>query len=337
MEGGGMIAGRIQTFPKEERRILDTQNIYSLAVVPIFVGKDWWGFIGFNECTMDRDWAPGVKDALKTAAGMLGAAIQHNQVMTELTSYREHLEDLVAERTSELHALNEKLRKEIIERKEVEKRITRSLKEKEVLLQEVHHRTKNNMQVISGLLTLQAGCIEDQQILSIFEETQTRIRSMALVHEKLYQSSNLYEIEVKDYIEDLAQTLIENHRVKNRNILLKLDIESLILSIDTAIPCGLVINEALTNAFKYAFPGTRGGEINITLHALEENEVELTIRDNGVGMPKDLDFMSAESLGLVLIKNLVVDQLQGTVELRTDEEGMELHIRFKHLKKGKGV
>ena len=202
---------------------------------------------------------------------------------------------------------------DITDRKQAEDKIKASLKDKEVLLKELHHRVKNNLQVISSLLNLQLGYIKDKHSIEVFEESRNRVRSMALVHEKLYQSENLSMINFAEYIQSLASNLFRSYRADSSAITLKIHTGEVLLGIDVAIPCGLIINELISNSLKHAFPAGREGEIRINLR-LDNGAVTLIISDNGVGFPKDLDFRNTETLGLQLVIDLV-RQLKGTIEL----------------------
>lgn len=225
---------------------------------------------------------------------------------------------------------------DITERKRTEEHITESLREKETLLRELYHRTRNNMQVISNLIDLQAMYINDKKIVELFKETQNRIKSMALVHEKLYQSKDLSNVNLKDYINNLANTLLTSYQLGRDNIVLKLDIDSISVSIDAAIPNGLIVNELMSNSLKYAFPGDRQGEISIMLHKTEKGEIELYFSDNGIGFPKGFDINNPKSLGLKLVKNLTEKQLEGKVELRTSQR-TEFLIKFKEPQRPKRI
>jgi PAS domain S-box-containing protein len=218
--------------------------------------------------------------------------------------------------------------REITERKLVEEKVKASLREKETLLRELYHRTKNNMQVISNLIDLQVLSINDGEILKLFKETQNRIKTMALVHEKLYQSRDLSNLNLKDYINDLAHAVLGSYQLSADRISLVLDIDSISVSIDTATPCGLIINELMSNSLKHAFPGDRRGEIGIVLRQAEEGTIDFRFRDNGIGLPRGFDFRNIRSLGLTLVKNLSEKQLKGTIDLRTDHP-TEFHIKFK--------
>ncbi|MCK4417131.1 MAG: hypothetical protein KAV99_03080, partial [Candidatus Latescibacteria bacterium] len=226
---------------------------------------------------------------------------------------------------------------DITERKRAEEQIKASLKEKEILLKEVHHRVKNNLQVISSLLRLQSGYVKDKESLEMFRESCDRVRSMALIHEKLYQSEELSRVDFAKYIQDLTDHLFRSYGANSEAIRLKINVVDGLLGIDTAIPCGLIINELVSNSLRYAFPEGREGKICIDLRsdlpaapsdtaAQRGNKFTLIVSDNGVGLPKDLDFRNTKSLGLELV-NTLADQLRGTIELDRSG-GTAFKIRF---------
>ena len=227
----------------------------------------------------------------------------------------------------EINGMLESLEQSQVEHKRMEEQIKASLKEKEVLLREIHHRVKNNMQVISSLLRLQSEYIKDKKYIEMLKESQNRIRSMAFIHEKLYQSKDLANIDFNRYIKSLTDDLFRSYGVSTDKIALKMDIESVSLGVDAAIPCGLIINELVSNSLKHAFPGGREGEIKIVLRRTDGKEIELLVSDDGVGIPEDLDFRNTESLGLQLVTGLSEDQLQGKIELNR-AKGTEFRIRF---------
>jgi len=217
--------------------------------------------------------------------------------------------------------------RDLAERKQVEAQVRASLREKEVLLREIHHRVKNNLQVISSLLRLQSQQVEGKQYAEMLRESQNRIRSMALIHEALHRSQNLADIAFRDYIEHLANDLFRSYGVSASRIRLNIEAESLLLGIDRAIPCGLIVNELLSNAIKHAFPEGRQGEITICFHSVNERELELAISDDGIGIPKDVSFGYGGSLGLYLVKILAEDQLHGEMELDRSK-GTAFRITF---------
>jgi two-component sensor histidine kinase len=283
-------------------------------------------------------------------------------------NYRDRLEEMVEKRTAELMLANERLTAEIETRKGMEERIRASLDEKEVLLREIHHRVKNNMQIISSLLKLQSRSTDDERLIEVFRESGNRIRAMSLIHEKLYQSENLAAIDMGDYIRNLIKSLFAAYSVDAGRISLRMELAAVTLEVDSAIPCGLVINEIITNSLKYAFgPLTRGGEtpltqgaappltqgaappltqgaappqgeIYVSLKAIDfegARGVELIIGDDGAGLPAGFDFRKAESLGCQLITSLIESQLGGKVESApgADGFGTRFVIRFKPLAK----
>ncbi|MBD3181550.1 hypothetical protein GF312_04605, partial [Candidatus Poribacteria bacterium] len=205
-----------------------------------------------------------------------------------------------------------------LKRRLAEDQTKASLKEKEVLLKEIHHRVKNNLQIISSLLSLQSGYIDDDQALSMFNESKNRVKSMALIHEKLYQSETLASIDFAGYIQDLAEYLLRMYGAASQGIRLSVDVRDVSLDIDTAIPCGLIINELVSNSLKYAFPKDRKNDteniIKIELYEYDNNQLTLSIGDNGIGFPEDVDFQDTDSLGLQLV-NTLTEQLDGSIEL----------------------
>lgn len=217
---------------------------------------------------------------------------------------------------------------DITQRNQAEYQIKASLKEKEVLLAELYHRTKNNMQVISGLLFMQSMYIEDEQILDIFKETDNRIRAMSLVHEKLYHAKNLSSINLKEYIKDLADQLLMNYEIKTERISFTVEGDPVLILMDTAVPCGLILNELITNSLMHAFPDDRKGEIQISIHTLDDGDIEIWFKDNGVGLPKDFDLEKTQTLGLELVRDLTKSQLKGKIVIKPGP-GMDIQIRFK--------
>ena len=218
---------------------------------------------------------------------------------------------------------------DISDRKCTEARIQAALREKEVLLKEIHHRVKNNMQVISSLLQLQAQYIEDEPTLVLFEESQTRIHSMALIHEQLYQSEHLDRIDLPPYVQNLVANLYQSFGCGNTAIQFNLNLDPIYLNIETAIPCGLIINELVSNSLKYAFAQSLVGEINIDFHKINSQEFQLIIQDNGSGFPHGFDVENAETLGLRLVRMLAY-QLEASIAIDS-QCGTCYNIIFKEL------
>ncbi len=225
------------------------------------------------------------------------------------------------------------VKEDITERKAAEERIKASLKEKEVLLKEIHHRVKNNLQVISSLLKLQSRYSRDKRTIELFEESQQRVKSMALIHEELYKSPDLARIKFASYVQSIADHLVRSYGVRSNAITLNVDVDELQLDVDHAVPCGLIVNELVTNSLKYAFPSElmaqrdhRENKITIEMRLQNGAQVALKISDNGIGLPQGLDFRMNESLGLQLV-NTLTEQLRGTISCNKTE-GTEFEILF---------
>jgi PAS domain S-box-containing protein len=215
---------------------------------------------------------------------------------------------------------------DLTERKVAEEQIKASLEEKVVLLKEIHHRVKNNLQGISSLLSLQAEQIGDPQIHAVLQDSQNRVRSMALIHEKLYQAKDQVRVNVAEYIQNLTSYLFRSYAAQTSGIQLKVKADNVYLGIDTAMPCGLIINELLSNALKHGFPNGRGGQVYVELRYAQDGFCTLLVGDNGIGMPAELDQQRPSSLGLQLVHTLV-NQLDGSMEVRR-AGGVEFCIRF---------
>lgn len=216
---------------------------------------------------------------------------------------------------------------DITERKEYETQLERSIKEKEVLLKEVHHRVKNNMQVISSILNLQSSYVTDDSALSILRESQDRIKSMSFVHESLYQSNTLSEVNFAEYIQNISRNLYHSYGRPEGGIDLQFDLENIYLNLDTSIPCGLIINEVISNSLKYAFQGRESGLIKVEFSKHSDNKLKLIISDDGIGLPADFDIENAESLGLQLVTTLVT-QISGELDIDVSK-GTKFSIVFK--------
>ncbi|MEW6585853.1 MAG: PAS domain-containing protein [Nitrospirota bacterium] len=216
---------------------------------------------------------------------------------------------------------------DITERKLAEEKLIDSLREKEVLLREIHHRVKNNMQVVTSLLKLQAASLRDKEARTALKDSQNRVRAMALIHEKLYQAKDLAKIDVAEYIESLVREVYAAYGADPSNVVLNSSVERLVLGVDVAIPCGLIINELLSNALKYAFPSGRSGEIGIQFRRKNDDTVEMVVSDSGIGMPEEIDINSTETLGLHLVTMLTRDQLGGTIDIDRSS-GTSFHIEF---------
>ncbi|HLE12543.1 MAG TPA: histidine kinase dimerization/phosphoacceptor domain -containing protein [Bacteriovoracaceae bacterium] len=218
---------------------------------------------------------------------------------------------------------------DITERKQSEEQIKKSLHEKEILLKEIHHRVKNNMDIISSLLSLQASTSQNKQLQEMLIDGQHRIKAMAMVHEKLYRANNTAEIDFSDYVETLVSDLILSYNKMGDKFTVSLKLSKITLDIDTAIPCGLIIGELVINVLKYAFVGQTCGGMEVSLDSTDEN-CQLKVKDNGVGFFKNFDYSNAKTLGLQLVEELT-EQLKGklTIQSMPDIEiGTEINLVF---------
>lgn len=231
--------------------------------------------------------------------------------------------------------------RDITKRKRAEEKIKAALQEKEILLKEIHHRVKNNLQTIVSLLNLQSGYIEDKKALEVFKNSKERVRVMALIHEKLYESKDLARIDFAEYLRSLINPLYESYLTDSNQVQLKMEVENVELDIDTSIPVGLIINELVSNSLKHAFPDKKKGELYVKLEENKdkgkdkEYDYTLIVMDNGMGFPADLDFRKSDRLGMLLINSLT-KQLHGVVELDKNN-GTTFTIHFKKLKYKKRI
>lgn len=215
--------------------------------------------------------------------------------------------------------------RDVSERKKVEKQLRTSLEEKEALLKEIHHRVKNNLQMISSLLNLQSKFIKDKRAVAVLKDTQNRVKSISLIHERLYESKELKVVNFGLYVRNLMAHLFDSCRANSFGVSLELDVQNILLPLEKAIPCGLIVNELVSNSLKHAFPresrkgfqqapSTDGKVIRLEFYSGKANRITLRVRDNGIGFPENLDFRKTETFGLQLVTTLV-GQLKGKVEL----------------------
>ena len=262
-----------------------------------------------NEVSASKDYS---LRAVKFADDDLGNLTEEfNDMLQQIQQRDEEMEQRVAERTQEISDAN--------------KRLTDSLSEKVVLLKEIHHRVKNNLQIISSLLSLQARQITDPVMVEMFTNSRNRVRAMASIHERLYQSDDLAKVDFAQYLKGLADYLFQSYKISPQDIRFQSEVENVALDLDHAIPCGLMINELVSNSLKYAYPAGRKGEIRVRLTQSEKGYT-LEVADDGVGFPADVDFRSSESLGLQLI-NTLVNQLHGSIEMQ-NHLGTQFTIEF---------
>jgi PAS domain S-box-containing protein len=218
--------------------------------------------------------------------------------------------------------------RDITEFRRAEEKIRASLQEKDILISEIHHRVKNNLQVISSLLGLQARSSGNPELTEMFNGIQDRIRSMAMIHETLYDTKDFARIELSSYVKALSQSLFNTHNINPGKINLTIQTDGEIyVDITKAIPCGLILNELISNALKHAFPGGRKGNLQIIISETKNTKIDIVVRDNGVGLPDNIDISEPQTLGLELVNGLVSNQLNGQIEIRRNR-GTEMRLKF---------
>ncbi len=216
---------------------------------------------------------------------------------------------------------------DITQRKNYEEQTKTSLKEKDLLLREIQHRTKNNLQVISSMLSLQLLNIKDENHKSMFQDALTRVKTMAITHDTIYQSDNVANIDIGEYIQTIVKDVFRTYEQPKKRVSLKIDCCQCYLNIDKNMSLGLIVNELVSNSLKHGFPENNEGEIQITLRSVGENKYEFVFKDNGVGLPKDFDLQNTNTVGMVLVKALAEDNLQGQLEINYGV-GVEFKITF---------
>ncbi len=312
--------------------LLDEEHFFdcNLATLVMFGCSNKEQFYGKNPSEFSPQFQPNGQDSRSLATKKISAAIQTGSCRFDWVHKRVDGSEFPAEVLLNAMEINgrkviQAVVRDITERKHDEDRIKASLAEKEVLLKEIHHRVKNNLQVISSLLKLQSRYIQDDRVIEMLKESQNRVRSMALVHEQLYQSKDLSDINFAEYIQNLSHNIFQAYEIHAEGIKLETNIAACSLNIDIAVPCGLIINELVTNSLKYAF-GEIQGKIKIDF-SLDNNRVcVLTVSDSGIGFPQDLDYRNARTLGLRLVGSLV-KQIRGKIEL-LETIGTTFQIKF---------
>ena len=273
-----------------------------------------------------------IEATVKIALNTIAKGQQQKQEKEDLKAINEYLDELLTGSMVKLTRKEGELQAEIAVHEQTAEQAKALLKEKEMLLKEVHHRVRNNLQIVASLLNLQVENIKDKKTLDMFKKSQNRIKSMALVYEKSYQSKEPVRIDFAEYTQNLTNSLLRSYEINQDRISVKINMGDILLDINNAIPCGLIINELVSNSLIYAFPFAQGkpenkkGEININLSSGDDS-LTLIVRDNGIGFPEDLDFRNTETLGMQLVCTLT-NQLKGTIELNSNG-GTSFKITFK--------
>ncbi len=309
----------VSNVSEEERevgKLLLDKGLHSFLIIPVQAMSKVVGFIGFESKERATDWTDDDVMLFRVASEIIVQVYERKKQEEELNSYRNHLEDIVSMRTGELSAINEQLEQKIIELTLTEERLKTSLREKEVLLREIHHRVKNNLQVVSSLLNLQARTLKEPAIADLFNESKNRVKIMALVHESLYESDELDRVDYGQYLRRLVNFLFRSY--SRNDVTCELHARRVHLDISLAVPCGLIVNELVSNSLKHGFPEGRGGVIGISIDTDENGTVTLKISDDGVGFPQNYDFNNPSSLGLQLVNDLA---LQMGASMQVSVEG----------------
>jgi PAS domain S-box-containing protein len=317
MRGDGVLTSSNRIFQEQMHQWFDREMLDGSSLVEDPYEENIPEWIRFQE----EMWAclegkkKNIELKLKTSSG--------EEVWVEI--YMDPIRDPDTEEIKELSCIGF----EITEKKRINEHINQSLKEKETLLQEVHHRVKNNLQIISSLLSLQSSYVHDGESLEVLKESQNRIKSMSFIHESLYMNKNFSSVDLREYVKGLSSNLLYSYSLNPEQVDIIMDIDELTLNIDQAIPCGLIINELVSNTFKHAFPEGNKGELKISVRE-KEGRMAILIADNGVGIPKEWKLEDNESLGIQLVYTLT-EQLDGDIEF-SGERGTKYLITFDRIK-----
>ena len=296
----------------------------SAVRAPLFAKNEVFGVMGVarKSNTTGED-----TDVLLRFASQAALIIRKVQAEEALHKAYKELEAKVIQRTEDLTQTIARLDSEVTERIKVEERLKQSIKDKDILMKEIHHRVKNNMAVIQSLLSLQLRDVSDEKSRAYFKDAQNRVKSMSMIHERLSRSDELSRMDLSEFINSLANHLFHSSGLNPSKVNLDVNIPETTIDVETMMPCGLIINELVSNAFKYAFPDDRAGVVTIGLTVGKDNEITLSVKDDGVGIPDDLNIYESKSLGLQIVSALT-NQIQGDLEL-IKGNGTEIRITFK--------
>jgi PAS domain S-box-containing protein len=272
-------------------------------------------------------FTPVKSGSILRGMGIVEDITERKSIENKILKLNLELEQLVKERTIELENTNTNLHKEIEDRTKYEDLIKQQLQEREVLLKEIHHRVKNNIQIIISILNLQASFIKNKKMIGILQDSQTRIKTMALVHEKLYQAQDFSNINFREYITNLLEYLFASYRSPNQEVEFQINTDSIPIEMDSIISLGLITNELVSNSFKYAFAGESNGQIEVSLQKYNKENIEFCVSDNGAGFPPDIDYRNTESLGLQLVC-ILAEQIHGKLDVQTSDKGTTFSIIF---------
>ncbi|MCG6911159.1 MAG: GAF domain-containing protein, partial [Deltaproteobacteria bacterium] len=312
------------------------EKLRSAAVIciPIIYKKKSLGILALDNIESKRMLAKSDMSLLMGIASQIAVGINNTisfnrlrESEKELQVSRDELELRVDERTAELKQVNKELRLEIEEREKTEKRLRATIKEKEILMREVYHRVKNNLQIIASLLEMTKRRARHPETKDMLSEAHAKIYTMSLIHTQLYQSDRVDQINMGRNLHNLVDHLAQLYG-QNRFVRTEIDTESFYLSVTQAVPCALALNEIISNAFKYAYPGQQSGKIELSQKISADDMVCIAVKDYGKGIPDSVDIENTDTLGIKLVRNLILKQLNGELVIN-NRQGTEILIRFK--------
>ena len=325
----------------DQHQILDISFIKKLGseaciCIPIVYKKKSMGILALDYTISKNSLAKSDMSLLIGIASQLAVGINNSITFNKLEEHKrelqqakDQLEQRVEERTAELQQVNRELSLEIEERQKTEIRLRASIKEKEILIREVYHRVKNNLQIIASLLDMTRRRAKHPETIDMLSEAHAKVYTMSLIHTQLYQSDRVDQINMGRNLRDLVEHL-EQLYGQTKNVTAHIDTESFYLSVTQAIPCALALNEVISNAFKYAYPERKGGRIEIFQKISNDEKVVIRVKDHGVGIPDSVDINRTDTLGLKLVRNLILRQLDGKLQIR-NQAGTEVLIEFKAM------
>jgi len=302
--------------------------------IPIIYEKKSMGILALDNTMSKKVLAKSDMSLLMGVASQIAVGINNTITFNKLEEHkkelqksRDQLEQRVEERTAELKQVNKELNLEIEERKNTETRLRASIKEKEILIREVYHRVKNNLQIIASLLDMSKRRAKHPETVDMLSEAHAKLYTMSLIHTQLYQSDRVDQINMGRNLRDLVEHLEQLYGL-SRNVTAEIDTTNFYLSVTQAVPCALALNEVISNAFKYAYPIQKGGVIEISQKISSDDVVTIKVIDQGEGIPESVDIQNTDTLGLKLVRNLIVRQLNGDLQIR-NRNGTDVLIEFK--------
>ena len=304
-------------------------NLQSVFTVPFHVDGQLEMLITFDICANKKrapTWTTARKRLAVDVMLVISQGLELRRVQHDQRKAKREVQKQVREQASELDSVSDELDKQTRQRERTTAKLEASLKEKDVLLMEIQHRVKNNLQIVDSLMNLQSGYVKNEQTRAILQDTRNRVRSMALIHEKLYQTRNLARIDLRDYLQSLVTYLFRSYGVTAEGVAMRLDVQLVRLDPNPAILCGLIVNELVSNSLKHAFPAGRSGWIAVRFRRVKRSKYVLTVSDNGVGLGAKAAAGKSKSLGLEMV-GMLTEQLGATLKV-SRRRGTEYRVSF---------